>query len=348
MKSLYNNVNREVLIQKMKESTEARTTLSFYKYYLIKNPDLFRDHLYLMLDELNILGRIYIAKEGLNAQISVPDFYLNLFKEKIAEVDFLKNIRLNYAIDDNGKSFFKLKIKVRNRIVADGLMDETFDATDSGQHLNALEFNELSERENTIIVDMRNHYESEVGKFKNAICVDAVTFKEALPMVANILTQEKDRDIIMYCTGGIRCEKASAYLKHNGFKNVYQLDGGIIEYTRQIREQQLENKFIGKNFVFDERLGEKISEEIISSCHQCGKPCDIHINCKNDQCHILFIQCEVCKSEFNSCCSQRCADFIDLPNEIQESMKLKIEFNGSKFSKGKYKALGTRDKLEVS
>jgi len=246
---LHNKVNREVLIKKMKESSVPRTTISFYNYVKIANPELFRDHLYLIFDKLNVLGRIYIAHEGINAQISVPNEFLDQFKSEISEITFLKDIRLNYAIDDDGKSFFKLKIKVRPKIVADGLDDTRFDVTDSGIHLDAEEFNKLTDKEDVIVVDMRNHYESEVGKFENAITPDVVTFRESLPIVADLLAEKKDQPVIMYCTGGIRCEKASAYMKYRGFKDVYQLDGGRSEYASQDKEKGLKNNVIGKNCV---------------------------------------------------------------------------------------------------
>jgi UPF0176 protein len=347
MRKLYNRINGEELKQKMLLSEEQRTTLSFYKYYRIENPPFFRNYLYEKLDDINTLGRIYLAYEGINAQISVPTKNLEAFKKIIDDISFMRGIRLNYAIEDDGKSFFKLVIKVRNKIVADGIDDPTFDSSNCGIHLNAKEFNELASKEDTIIVDMRNHYESEIGHFQGAVLPEVVTFRESLPIVKELLNDVKEKDIIMYCTGGIRCEKASAYLKHSGFKNVYQLNGGIIEYARQVAEQHLENKFIGKNFVFDERLGERISDEVISRCHQCGKPCDIHINCKNDQCHILFIQCPDCAIMYEDCCSRRCADFIKLDDVTKMQLKSDLEFNGSKFSKGRYKALGKDEALNV-
>lgn len=139
----------------------------------------------------------------------------------------------------------------------------------------------------------------------------------------------------MYCTGGIRCEKASAYYKHKGFKNVYQLEGGIIEYTRQVREKQLENKFLGKNFVFDHRRGERISEEVIAHCHQCGKPCDTHVNCANEACHLLFIQCEECAEKMNNCCSVDCMEIHALPYEEQKRLRKGKGASNKIFKKGR-------------
>ena len=336
---LYNRINGKELKEKLIQSNEARTTISFYKYYKIEDPQQFRNELYVLFDQLSVLGRIYVAHEGINAQVSMPDKNVDQFKTQLFQIDFLNGIRLNTAIDDNGKSFFKLKILVRKKIVADGLNDSSFDVTNSGVHLNASAFNQLTEDPNTVVVDMRNHYESEVGRFKNAICPDADTFREELKIAEDLLHDKKERNIVMYCTGGIRCEKASAWMKHVGFKNVFQLEGGIIEYARQVKDQGLENKFIGKNFVFDERLGERISEDIISVCHQCGNPCDTHTNCKNDGCHLLFIQCEACASKFSQCCSEECKEIISLPADLQKEIRRGIHKGRQVFKKGRFEKL---------
>ena len=201
--------------------------------------------------------------------------------------------------------------------MADGLEDDTFDVTDIGTHVDANRFNELVEDEDTVLVDMRNHYESEIGHFKNAVTPDVDTFRDSLDLIENQLKDHKEtKKLVMYCTGGIRCEKASAYYKHKGFKNVFQLEGGIINYARQVRKSGLENKFIGKNFVFDERRAEKISEDIIAQCHQCGAPADGHVNCANEACHLLFIQCDACKAEMDSCCSSKCKEIHSLLRKI--------------------------------
>jgi UPF0176 protein len=333
--ALYNRVNGKILKEKILTDPEPRTTLSFYKYHLISDPGGFRDDLYRSWNELGILGRAYIASEGINAQISVPSRAFDDLKAQLYSIDFLKGIRLNVAIEDNGKSFFKLKIQVRSKIVADGIQDKDFDVTRSGQHVNAAEFNSLTEQKDTIIVDMRNHYESEVGRFRDAICPDADTFREELKIVEELLQEKKENNIVMYCTGGIRCEKASAWMLHKGFRNVFQLDGGIIEYARQVREQGLDNKFMGKNFVFDERLGERISSDIISKCHQCGNPCDTHNNCRNDGCHLLFIQCESCSEKYAGCCSADCQSILELPEAHRKEIRKGINKGRQVFRKGR-------------
>lgn len=336
--SLYNRVNKEELKALIQESDVERTTLSFYKYHAIADPLAFRNELYRKFDQLGVLGRIYVSGEGVNGQISVPSSNFAVFRTTMDEYTWLRGVRLNIAIEDDGKSFYVLKVKVREKIVADGLDDSLIDLSDKGQHLTAERFNELTDKEDTIVVDMRNHYESEVGHFEGAVCPDVETFREALVKVEDILKGKEEKDIIMYCTGGIRCEKATAYFKTKGFQRLYQVDGGIIEYTRQAKAKGLRNKFLGKNFVFDERLGERISEEVISHCHQCGAPCDSHLNCANDACHLLFIQCEECAQKYDRCCSQKCTDFIALPEEEQVNRRKEMVFNGSKFGKGRYKA----------
>jgi UPF0176 protein len=319
--TLWNKYDKKLLKEKLAQETFKRTTVSFYRYVIIAEPANLRNELYRELDALQVFGRIYLAKEGVNAQISVPEHNWEAFVTALYRHEVLKDIPFKIAVEDDGKSFYKLKVKVRSKIVADGLDDNSFDVTNVGKHLSAKEFNEAVEKEDTVLVDMRNHYESEVGHFKGAICPDADTFREELPMVLDELKDKKDKKVVLYCTGGIRCEKASAYLKHHGFEDVNQLFGGIIDYARQVKSEGLENKFVGKNFVFDERLGEKISPEIISECHQCGNPCDTHTNCKNDDCHLLFIQCASCAEEMKGCCSEACKDIVQLPVEEQRKLR---------------------------
>lgn len=336
MPVLHNRISNEELKQRMLAETEFRKTVSFYKYFNIENPQQFRDDLWIAFEKLKVFGRIYIAKEGINGQISVPESNYEAFRDTLyAAAPDLNGIRMNIAVDDDGKSFWVLRMKVREKVVADGIDDPNFDPSKTGKYLKAKEYNELSEQPGTIIVDMRNHYEYEVGHFENAIEVPSDTFREQLPMAVDMLKGNEDKNIIMYCTGGIRCEKASAYMLHNGFKNVFHVEGGIIEYARKAKEQGLPVKFKGKNFVFDERLGERITEDVLAQCHTCGKPCDTHTNCKNDGCHLLFIQCEDCAKDLEGCCSVDCRTEHNLPEEEQRIHRAGRE-NGQKiFNKSK-------------
>lgn len=305
---LYNSVDRKILMENLMSETFVRKTISFYRYFILDNPQEFRDQLYREWSVLNCFGRIYIAREGINAQMSVPEEHMAAFLVSLENYPVFKGIPVKYAIEDNGKSFWKLSIKVRPKLVADGLDDDAFDVTNVGKHLDAKEFHELVGTGEHIVVDMRNHYESEIGRFKGAICPEADTFREELALVTDLLKDKKDSKLLLYCTGGIRCEKASAYLKHHGFRDVNQLHGGILEYARNIRQLNLESHFTGKNFVFDGRMGESVDGQVIAQCHQCGKPCDVHSNCANDRCHLLFIQCRECAGQFENCCSAECRD----------------------------------------
>src|SRR5579863_4940418 len=335
MAALHNRVNQKELRQRMLAETEPRTTISFYRYVPIPEPKAFRDQLYPELNELAVFGRIYVSAEGINAQVSVPASRFGALKDRLESIVGLAGLRLNIAFDDDGKSFWVLKIKVRDKIVADGIDDPVFDMRNKGKYVNAEKFNELTNDPNTVVVDMRNHYEYEVGHFENAIEVPSDTFHEQLPMSAEMLNDKKEKNIIMYCTGGIRCEKASAYLLHRGFKNVFHLEGGIIHYANTVKEKGLPNKFRGKNFVFDDRLGERVSDEIISGCHQCGKPSDAHTNCKNDGCHLLFIQCEQCAAKYDGCCSDNCRKIYNMPEEEQKKMRKGIDKGQHIFNKSK-------------
>jgi UPF0176 protein len=335
MAQLHNRISRKELKEHILNDPTPRTTISFYCYFKIEEPPLFRDELYKHLKELGVLGRIYLAHEGINAQVSVPSENFEAFKSYLYSIEPLNGIRLNIAVDDDGKSFFVLDVKVRNKIVADGISDPDFDMANRGRYVNAGQMNELMNDAGTVIIDMRNHYEYEVGHFENAIEIPSDTFRDQLPMAVDMMKEERDKNIIMYCTGGIRCEKASAYMLHKGFKNVFHLEGGIINYAQQVKEKGLENKFIGKNFVFDERLGERITPDIIAKCHQCGKPADTHTNCRNDGCHLLFIQCEDCASKYEECCSIECQATIHLSPEEQKKIREGIDKGRNVFNKAK-------------
>ena len=340
---LYNKLSAEERRALILKAGNDRLTISFYKYAKIKNIQEFRDQLFVDWEKLEVLGRTYVATEGINAQISIPANNLEKFKEQLYLIDFMNDIRLNVAVEQDSFSFLKNKIKIRKKIVADGLEDDTFDVTDIGTHLKAKEFNSIIEDKNTVLVDMRNHYESEIGHFKGAITPDVDTFRDSLDIIEDDLKEHKeDKNLVMYCTGGIRCEKASAYYKHKGFKNVYQLEGGIIDYTRQVKDEGLENKFLGKNFVFDHRKSERISEDIVSSCHQCGAPCDSHVNCLNKGCHLLFIQCNSCKEEMLETCSDKCREIVILSEEDQKKLRKGKSVSNKVFRKGR------TDKLKFS
>ena len=324
-KFLYNQKNKTDLMKEINGEKINRITCSFYKYVKIKNLNELRNNLYINWKSLDVLGRIYIADEGINGQVSVPENNFKKFKSNLMSHEIFKNINIKIAIVE-GLSFLKLTIKIKNEIVAYKISNRQYDMKNVGKHLNYKEFNKAID-DGAIVVDVRNYYEGEIGKFENAIIPDIERSEELLPEIKRLLKNHKNDKILMYCTGGIRCEKASSYLLKQGFKDINQLNGGIIQYASDIKKNKVKSKFIGKNFVFDHRMGESITDDIISKCHQCQSPSDTHRNCENQSCHILFIQCEKCNEKFNGCCTDNCKDFIKLSKEKQKKL----------FKTGKYK-----------
>jgi UPF0176 protein len=318
---LHNRVDKEILKKRLMEEDFQRITLSFYKFIRIENPHEFRDELYQRFSSFNVFGRIYVAAEGINAQLSVPAHNFEQLQEYIHNHPYMQGVLLNRAIEDDGKSFYKLKIQVKYKILSDGLDNSTFDIYNTGEHLDAEAFNKKMEEPGTVVIDLRNHYEHEVGHFEGASLPVVDTYKESIPMIVKMLEENRPDNIMMYCTGGIRCEKFSAYLKDKGFDNVFQLKGGVINYVHQAKSKNLPLKFKGKNFVFDERMGERVTGDIIAVCHQCGQPADHHVNCANDACHLLFIQCADCANKFQSCCSAECMEVIQLPVAQQKQLR---------------------------
>ena len=320
VKKLYNKKSKEELVNNLNNESFKRITCSFYNYTPIENPEVLRDNMYSYFESLNIFGRVYIASEGINAQMSVPDYKWKEFKEGVKGLKSLINVPIKKAVSD-GISFYKLVVKIKKEIVAYGLSDNTYDMNKVGQHLKPEEFNKAIEEGDTAVIDMRNFYETEVGRFKNAEIPLVEKSKELLPEVRRMLNGREDHQVLLYCTGGIRCEKASAFLINSGISNVKQLQGGIIQYAHDIRRKDIESKFIGKNFVFDARLGERITDDVIANCHICGSPSDAHRDCNNDACHILFIQCNQCEKKFDGCCSTKCKEFTSLPISKQKELR---------------------------
>ena len=319
-KKLYNQKDRSQLISELSKESFSRLTCSFYRYVSIESPNSLRDELYKEWIELNVLGRVYIAEEGINAQISIPEPKIDTFIELLNKRDSFIDMPIKYAVKE-GQSFIKLVIRVKKEIVAYNIPKDEYNMNQVGIHLNANQFNKALESPETVAVDMRNYYESEVGHFENAILPDVERSQELLPEVRTLLEHHKHKEILLYCTGGIRCEKASSYLLHHGFNNVKQLKGGIIQYAHDVKKDNIDSKFIGSNFVFDQRLEERITDDVISNCHQCDHPSDSHVDCLNQACHILFIQCENCRVKFDGCCSIECKEFAALPLKEQQVLR---------------------------
>lgn len=314
---LRNHISKEEALKRLAEEPFSRRVISFYRYVIIADPIALRNELFVEWQKLGCLGRIYVAKEGINAQMSVPEPQFEKFRELLYARPEFTDVPFKVGVEQKNDAFWKLTIKVKKQIVADGLQPEDYDVTNVGTHLSAREFNALLDEPETVVVDMRNNYESAIGRFESALTPNAYTFREELPMAKEALKGKEDKKVLLYCTGGIRCEKASAYLKHHGFRNVYQLHGGIIDYKHQIEQEGLPSKFKGKNFVFDDRLGERITDDVLAKCHQCDSVCDDYTNCANVECNLLFIQCASCKEKFSGSCGTECQAIAALPEAEQ-------------------------------
>jgi UPF0176 protein len=329
----------EELRQRLEREQVARTTLSFYRYVRLSDVEALRNELYAEWEGLGVLGRVYIATEGINAQVSVPTAKLDTFRHVLEARDPFKGIPWKIAVEDDGASFLKLIVRVKEKIVADGLADDAFDVTNVGEHLDAATFNRRLD-EGALVIDMRNNYECLIGHFEGAYLPKADTFRGAIEEVVEMLcaqdppTHEQGArsvdpqgrptdapEILLYCTGGIRCEKASAYLKHHGFTRVGQLYGGIIDYARQLKAEGLKSKYLGQNFVFDGRLAERITDDVVGTCMQCGATSDRITNCHEATCNMLLVQCENCAVRYADCCSPSCREIHQLPVEVQRAWR---------------------------
>ncbi|MEO8734076.1 MAG: rhodanese-related sulfurtransferase [Flavobacteriales bacterium] len=333
---LRNLLHPDLLRDRLESEGVQRTTLSFYRYVRLHDAETLRHQLYCEWEQLGILGRIYLSQEGINAQLSLPSNNLEAFRSALDSRDAFRGMPWKIAVEDDGKSFLKLAIKVKKKIVADGLADDAYDVTNVGTHLDAESFNRKME-EGALVIDMRNNYECLIGHFGGAYLPKADTFRGAIEEVKEMLNERaaaasdqricsvdpegRRTEVLLYCTGGIRCEKASAYLKHHGFANVNQLHGGIIDYARQIKAQSLDSKYKGQNFVFDERLTERITEDVVSSCMQCGTKSDRISNCREATCNMLLVQCEACAENYADCCSPSCREIHQLPSEAQRAWR---------------------------
>ena len=320
----------------------SRTPISLYRYVRISDAEAMRERLFQGWRDLGVLGRVYLATEGINAQVSVPDHHIDDFRLFMDSFSEFKDVPFKVGVE-NGEAFTTLQIKIKKQIVADGLTQDDYDIENVGNHLTAHEWNEAMANDDTIVVDMRNHYESEIGHFDGAVCPEADTFRDELPLVADTLKGNEDKKVLLYCTGGIRCEKASAYLKHQGFKDVNQLHGGIINYKHQVEREGLANRFLGANYVFDGRGRERIGCDVISTCHQCGDPCDRHVNCKNTVCNLLFLQCDNCEQKTNRSCSKACKRITSLPEAQQKDYYRK---HGTSSQEGFSKSLRGRERMK--
>mgnify|MGYP001480252875 FL=1 len=277
--------------------------ISFYKYVDVDDPEsLAKEHLAWCVEN-GIKGKVYLAKEGINGSVFGDEGTTDKYKEQLKSYKIFSDIWFKETLTDK-IAFAKMHVRVKAEIVNSGLMNTKLENTApklTPEQL--LKFYE--ENKDFIIVDARNWYESKIGKFKNAITPEITHFRE-WPAVVESLKEHKDKTIVTYCTGGIRCEKASAYMREQGFKNVYQIDGGILNFVLKYPDTYWE----GGMFVFDDRrvFEPNTKEELkyTSTCHFCDKPTSYHINCHNLDCDKIIVCCHDCKVENEYCCSDEC------------------------------------------
>lgn len=281
---------------------ETHRIILYYCYTPIVDPELFREEHHLFCLELGLRGRIIIAAEGINGTVSgtkeACEKYMAVLK---ADSRFQS---IEFKVEEYDKhAFAKLHVRVKDEIVHSGLMHINPNQQ-TGIHLEPDEFKKMKNEKDVVLLDVRSNYEHHVGKFKNAVTLDIENFRD-FPEKIKELERYKNKKIITYCTGGIKCEKASAYLLEQGFENVYQLHGGIIKYGLEEGGEDFE----GKCYVFDNRITVDVNEvnpTVLSTCYICGTTCDRMINCANSECNLHAPVCETCGWEMDGACSEKC------------------------------------------
>lgn len=313
-----------------------RQYLSLYNYTPLEQAYLPKLRQMLLKDwsALDVLGRIYISLEGINAQLTVPATNISAFARSAPSLFRHENLNFGQLIkrEDVLKPFDKLDIRMREQIVRDGLEIGALDLQNSGHALPASEWHTRLQQRNassdssTLVLDVRNFYEHEIGRFDGATRIMVDTFRDTFDAVDEILENHKAEhdgrppsEVMMYCTGGIRCEKVGAYLRqHKDISNVQKLKGGIVSYMKFLKDHEVHDSlFKGKNFVFDQRCvttqgspDEEVTPDVLGACFQCGEPCHQYTNCSNLMCHGLVLQCSACAEQFLGACSQRCKDEV--------------------------------------
>lgn len=297
--------NKKYLATKIKDY--LRINISLYKYFFIKNPEIIKNKIKYFFCKLKIFGRIYISCEGINIQANILRKYLKIFKEKIFMIHKdLKNVHINIGIDNSRMSFNTLRIKIKKNILSDGLNFRIWNKNFNSIYLDSEKVNDFLLNQKAVFIDIRNNYEHRIGHFKNAILMNTTVFREQLKKIFYYIHEYKKKKIVLYCTGGIRCEKTALWINDHGYKNVYQIKGGIIGYINDCIKKNNSIYFLGKIFVFDLRLREFCIKNILSSCDQCNRKSDYYVNCLNNKCNLLFIQCLFCSKIYQSFCSKKC------------------------------------------
>lgn len=305
-------------LEGMADPLEARayTMLSFYRFARVEDPSELAASLRSLWRPLRALGRVYVAAEGVNAQMAVPSNVLEPFRLACCSLPLLADVQLNVDHEVDAEAFAAappfeaLHVRVRDQIVADGWA-APLDWTKAGREVGAREWDRALSDPAALVLDCRNGYESQVGAFEGATALNTTFFRESWDALDEALADSPlDRPLLTYCTGGIRCVKVNAYLEQRGFSNVSRLRGGVVAYVRELREEgrQEESRFRGVNYVFDERMGSRVTADVLGGCDSCGAPSDRHTNCAHTRCHIRLIQCAACSDEYAGCCCRACQE----------------------------------------
>lgn len=280
----------------------------FYKYVYIEYPKQILKWQMAICKELALKGRVILAHEGINATLAGEDAAIETYIQHMNNHPLFGNIDFKNSegdVDD----FPRLRVVVRNEIVHLGIDPQKLTTQNTGTHLTPAKAHELiANNPNLVLLDARNTYESTIGTFKNAIIPNIDNFRQLPEYIDSNATLFKDKEVLMFCTGGIRCERASAYLKEKGIaQEVYQIEGGIQRYTEQFPD----GYFRGKNYVFDGRISVRINNDVLGSCSLCSTPCDDYNNCLNATCNEHHISCASCRIEYNTCCSTQCKELLE-------------------------------------
>ncbi|CEG48291.1 Rhodanese-like domain [Plasmopara halstedii] len=358
----------------VKVQMNGRQYISLYNYTPIDKSELpqLQKEMREQWGNLGVLGRIYIAEEGINAQIVVPQQSENAFRCSFPSL--LENAKLFYGqlIDKTPvqmatEPFHKLDIRIRNQILHDGYRKGDLNLQETGKSLlpeqwhRKLKVRNDANDTDTLVLDVRNVYEHEIGRFDGATRIMVETFRDTFDALDDIFEKHekehdghKPKEVMMYCTGGIRCEKIGAYLtQHKGISNVQKLHGGIINYVQYLQKQRSAavkacaesgdaidevSLFKGKNFVFDQRCvaefteSEEVTKDILGQCLQCGEPCNHHTNCSNLMCHALSLQCFKCVATMMGACSETCKhEFVKMKDMSPEEQRNYRKANGNKW-----------------
>lgn len=277
---------------------------SFYKYVRLDNPSSFQEEHQEFCNDLGVKGKVLVSKEGINGTVSGTKEQINKYEKKLISYKEFSDMYFKKTTGDR-HPFRRTIVRVREEIVTSKFNVETKNV---GKYISSKELkNMYDNNEEFVIIDARNSYESKIGRFKDSITPKIDTFRE-FPRVISKIDKYKKKKIVLYCTGGVRCEKASALLIKEGFLNVNQLHGGILSYI----EQYPDTYFEGRCFVFDNRLSIKSGENVkdISVCEKCHVPCSDYINCTNQRCDKMFIECSDCREQYEYTCSKTCRSFV--------------------------------------